>query len=154
MDLVNGEIIKRHFNNDSYYYFTKCQLLAGTLDKNEFHQMVSSADKQNIWCFKGLTTMHIPYILLACHGLFLKSEIIKTRTSEFYFVLDPNMEYLDDLWNLPGKHKQYSMKITRHTGKIEIFPFSPNLAPCLGWFLKSQKAIIKFYLNNGRGCWY
>ncbi|MBP2111693.1 hypothetical protein [Paenibacillus silagei] len=127
LDLENGEIIKGKVAEHSFLIFEKCKGMAENLNAKEFRDLIDFATQKEVWNYKGLTFTYVPYILLTCREKFTKGER-NYRKSDFYFVFDPNIKNVDELWNQSGK-KQKLWKVDCKDNNVTEYSIDSALLP-------------------------
>ncbi|WP_339784473.1 hypothetical protein NSQ38_24070 [Paenibacillus sp. FSL R7-0313] len=138
IDNENGEYIKSLTIANSYSIYEKCKGLADNLSVKEFRELIDFATSKGVWNFKGLTFMYVPYILLTCRERFIKKDS-DYRKKDFYFVLDPNLNKVDELWNDTKSKKQKLWKINVDNNSVEEYSINEILVP--EWFTYTKEYI-------------
>ncbi len=95
--------------------------------------MLERARAQKIWDYRGLELHYVPYILLALGGLFTP-ERNDRRKNRFFFYLDPRLQSVDDLWNLPRAFKSSIWRIDPGTGDATEIPITQDWLDAPEWF--------------------
>ncbi|MEI4802014.1 hypothetical protein WAZ07_11880 [Bacillus sp. FJAT-51639] len=143
IDRENGEKIIEYVKNHSFDIFNKCTTLADGLSVSEFRELIKIANDKKLWYQQGLTSLYIPYVLLTFKDKFKESEGGKTRNDDFYFVLEPSVQTLEQLWGKSTKIKQNIWKIYLSEGKdLQDYTIQEDLISP-EWFSNTQSYINK-----------
>lgn len=109
----------------------------------EFKEALNLADKMNIWRYKGLTLVFVPYILVIFVDLFLQKGN-PFRKTDFFFILSPLIRTLDQLWNNTTQAKRSIIKISRDFNVIDKINIPDDIMPLRrpSWFDNSMKNLL------------
>lgn len=104
--------MKALVSRELYSLYQICNAIAQHVKFGEFKTMLSNASRIGLWSSKGLTLEYVPYILMCLYPK-LTSKGSKLRGIDSFFMLDPSIQQLDDLWNksnlIPQKLYQYRL---------------------------------------------
>ncbi|MBP1311724.1 hypothetical protein JOD82_004861 [Paenibacillus sp. 1182] len=140
-DLENAKIVKLLINSYSYLLYEKCKRMSESLTVKEFRELIEFANTKGVWNYKGLTFTYVPYILLTCREKFSKKDS-EFRKRDFYFVFDPNVKNVDELWNDTKRKKQKLWKIyLSNDNSIVEYLIDDSLEP--EWFAFTKEFISK-----------
>ncbi|GHS89610.1 hypothetical protein FACS189487_10170 [Campylobacterota bacterium] len=123
-----------------YTIYQACNAIVDGLKYAEFRDLIAKASEKNIWDYKGFRLNYIPYVLVTFHDMFF-AKGSKLRDDKYYIVLEPTIQYLDDLWNKPQSIKQAVWKVSPDKGVIETLSIKPTLDPVPGWFRDAAKKL-------------
>lgn len=88
-DISNGNALKNWVKVNAHHLYLKCKEVSGFLKMPEFEKMLLKANENKIWYYKGLTTQHLPYVLLINYGMFDK---IENRAEKMYFIFEKDVQ--------------------------------------------------------------
>ena len=139
-DNENAIMIKSLILENAYLVYEKCKRMADGLTVKEFRELIDFATSKAVWNYKGLSFKYVPYILLTCRERYTKKDF-EYRKREFYFVLDPNVSHVDELWNDTVNKKQKLWKIYLGEKDIEEYQIGDQLEP--DWFKYTREHLSK-----------
>lgn len=140
-DVEAGKRLREEIKENLFLIYGCCGAIVDGLKYAEFKELISKATNKGIWNYHGLKLNYIPYLLVTFHDMFY-AKGSKLRDERYYVILEPGLQYLDDLWNSPKDCKQKIWKVSPNRGVIEELDIQPHLDPEPSWF-KSAKQ----YLN-------
>jgi hypothetical protein len=138
MDLEAGKILRQSVKDNAYLVYGTCNAIVDGLKYAEFKELIAKASEKGIWDYKGLALNYVPYLLVTFHDIFY-AKGSKLRDDRFYVILEPGMQYLDDLWNKPTNVKQNVWKVSPTKGVLEEIEIKDELDPEPNWFKKSKQ---------------
>ncbi|KAB7657629.1 hypothetical protein GBN78_08275 [Bacillus sp. B2-WWTP-C-10-Post-4] len=142
-DKENGKDIIEFVKNHTFDIYSKCAALADGLTVSEFRDLIRVANEKDFWYQKGLTPLYVPYVLLTFKDKFIEAEGGKTRNDDFYFVLEPSVQTIDQLWGKPTKIKQKIWKVyASEKNDLQEYIIQEGLIPP-SWFSNTQSYIDK-----------
>lgn len=117
--------------------YEKIRKFPDSLQWLEFHKLIDTANKLDIWSLKDMPFDCIPYVLLMCTEKFEKT---KYRKRECFFVLEPSPEKTG-LWNNNGFYKQYLWEVTLPSRDVihhEIMLDTPT-----AWYIEKANKLLE-----------
>lgn len=103
----------------------------------EFHKLIETANKLNIWALKDTPHEYIPYLLLLCTDVFEKNNY---RKQSCFFVLEPSPEGFGR-WNDNGRYKKYIWEIQLPSRSVVNHDIDLNIKPA--WYIEVAKSLLK-----------
>ncbi|WP_436862136.1 hypothetical protein [Acinetobacter haemolyticus] len=132
IDKEQGIRLRKEVLENLYTVYMSCNAIVDGLRKPEFEQLLRLATEKGIWDYKGLRLNYVPYVLVTFHDMFYAKDS-KIRNERYFVVLEPNIKYLDDLWN-DSRVKQYIWKVSPTSGVLEKVAIKDELDPEPKWF--------------------
>ncbi|ENU29100.1 MULTISPECIES: hypothetical protein [unclassified Acinetobacter] len=140
LDKEQGLRLRQEVIENLYNIYMSCNGIVGGLKIGEFKQLLNLATEKGIWDYQGLKLNYVPYVLLTFHEMFYAKDS-KIRNERYFIVLEPNIKYLDDLWN-DSRAKQYIWKVSPKHGILEKIAINEKLDPEPKWFKEFAHRIV------------
>ncbi|WP_396233617.1 hypothetical protein [Acinetobacter baumannii] len=139
VDKEQGRRLRQEVLENLYDVYMTCNYIGEGLKLPDFEKLLSLATEKGIWDYQGLRLNYVPYVLLTFHDMFYAKDS-KIRNERFFVVLEPNIKYLDDLWN-DSRYKQYIWKVSPTGGVLEKIAIKDKLDPEPGWFKRFARKV-------------
>jgi len=138
IDREAGKKLRQAVKDNAYIVFSACNAIVDGLKYAEFKALIAKASDKGIWDYKGLELNYVPYLLVTFHDMFY-AKGNKLRDNRYYVILEPGIEYLDDLWNKPNNVKQNIWKVSPSKGVLEEVAIKNELDPEPNWFKDAKQ---------------
>lgn len=107
------------------------------LQWKEFHQLIDTANRLDVWSLKGMPHEYIPYVLLMCRDIF---EITKFRKRECYFVLEPSPSGIS-YWNESEHYKKFIWRV--YPSQKEVVHYHINTSIKTPWYINKINQLLE-----------
>lgn len=103
----------------------------------EFLQLVELANKLDIWSLRDMPHGYIPYVLLVCRDVFVKSQY---RKRESYFVLEPSPTGRT-FWNDGTVYKSFIWEVYLPSRDVTYHPIKLSLDE--PWYINKLTTLLE-----------
>lgn len=121
-DYQNARKLKEWVIDNPYLLFRQMwKILGGSIRYSEFTDILTAANKRQIWYYVGLEVEMLPYTLLVNYGLFPKLKDRTGREREMYMAFESNLSSYEEIWNKPSSEAKYIFRIYRDTSSTNEY---------------------------------
>ena len=119
--------------------YEKLKTFVKALSWKEFHALIDTANKVDIWSLKDMPHDYIPYVLLMCTEEFKKNTY--GRKSNCFFVLETSQNSSSNTnWNDSNLQKKYIWKV--NTPSREVTHILIELKTETPWFITKSHSLL------------